>query len=47
MQRRQNTVSQYIAKRFLLDICEATERNKGGTGGYVVVVSGGNLFDRG
>ena len=29
IRRRQNTVTQYIATRLIMDMCEAVERNQG------------------
>ena len=40
--QRQNAVTQYIATRSLLVLCEAAERKWGGTGGDVVVGTGTN-----
>ena len=42
IQRRQNTVMQYIATRPILDLCEAAERKRGRMGGDAVLGTGGN-----
>ena len=41
IRKSHNTVARYIATRPILDLCEAAERRRGGTGRGLVVVTGG------
>ena len=41
IQRRQNMFVHYIATQPIMGLCEATESNHGGMGGYAVVITDG------